>query len=133
MRVYFSYEHPDEGAARQVAELLETESAGRLVVAGHWEQLRAGQTWAISEQRRIESADIVVALLSESSVVSEYVRVEAELASSEGKPLIPVLSQSVSDQVPWVFREREWLDLRNWDGESTDVRLASLIEQHGAR
>jgi hypothetical protein len=129
MRVYFSYAHPDEGAARRIAELLERQSAGRLVAVGHWDQLPAGQTWAISEQREIKSADVVIALLSESSVASDYVRVETELAITEGKPLIPVLIQGISGQVPWVFPARAWLDLRHWDGESTDAELASLVDQ----
>src|SRR5207245_8157667 len=99
--LYKRYAQPDE----QVLELLETE----LRAAGHSvfidRHLVIGVEWAKEIEREIRTADAVVPLLSPTSVKSEMLGYEVEIASQSaqeqnGKPRLLPIRVSYTDPLP---------------------------------
>jgi WD40 repeat protein len=87
-RIFISYSHRDGG---ELATRLAADLAGRAYQL--WldrERLPAGNRWTNSIEAAIDHADIVLALLSEGSFVSDICRAEQVWALNERKRVIPL-------------------------------------------
>jgi hypothetical protein len=123
LNVFLSYSRPDVEFARKLAADLAAE--------GHFEPwldvtgIRIGDRWENAIRDAIASAELLLVLLSSSSVKSRSVIEEAKLAASSGKGrVIPVIiDERAKFAVPDFLQEIQWLDL------STPERYASGLRE----
>lgn len=110
--MFVSYAQADKGVARQVAEALR--DAGLLVWIDAWD-LAPGDSIAERIDQGIASSDILLVLLSQSSVASQWVQKELSTALSgelrdRAITVIPALIEDCD--VPPLLADRQYLDLR---------------------
>ncbi len=111
--VFISYAREDREVAEQLAEALAAED-----LKVWWDrEILAGSEFSSVIESQLGSARVVVALWSEASVRSAFVRDESSRALRSGK-LLPVRIEDV--ELPLGFGQIHTLDLLDWDGD-TDV------------
>jgi YD repeat-containing protein len=127
--VFISYASEDRTRARKLAEVLEAKG-----FSVWWDRnIVAGQTYDEVIEHELETATSVVVLWSKHSVVSEWVKNEAQVAVERGT-LVPALIDAVKP--PLEFRRKQTVDLVGWDGELGHAGLDTLhigISAHVAR
>jgi hypothetical protein len=96
-QIFLSYSKQNTTAAQLLATKLERD--GFSVWWDH--ELAAGEEYDITIESQLKSADKVVVLWSRASVISRWVRSEADHAAQESK-LVPVLIEQVD--IPVAFR-----------------------------
>jgi hypothetical protein len=89
-----------------------------------------GEAFDQAIERELETAKSIVVLWSEHSIVSEWVKSEAAVASERGV-LVPALIDSV--KLPLEFRRKQTADLIGWDGEPSHGGFQALCEGLSAR
>ncbi|MBC7870537.1 MAG: toll/interleukin-1 receptor domain-containing protein, partial [Chitinophagaceae bacterium] len=109
-KIFISYARED---ARDIAIRLRDD----LIDSGHdtWldlSEIAAGASWSWDIEAAIESADIVLALMSQGSYVSEICRAEQQRALRKNKRLIPLMVQSDADR-PLYLENMNYLDFSN--------------------
>ncbi|MES9831956.1 MAG: toll/interleukin-1 receptor domain-containing protein [Candidatus Thiodiazotropha sp. DIVDIV] len=115
--IFIAYARKD----RVVAEELTTEF-NRLGFSVFYDiNIAPGDVWRDTITSALEKAAVVVVLWSESSIQSEWVRAEADMALRDNK-LLPILISSV--EIPLGFSHIQTLDLSHVEGHvSSDKRL----------
>ena len=87
MRLFISYARKDIESIRELVEILQN--------GGHelWmdDRLMPGQNWQQELRARIEDSDILVFVLTPSSVQSEWCQWELDVAVRARKSIMPVL------------------------------------------
>jgi WD40 repeat protein len=128
LRVFLSYAHSDGRAAAQVvaAEL----SRANFEVWWDKARLQAGASWTAAIEGAIDSADVLVALLSKASYVSDICRAEQLRALRKSKRVIPVLLQKDADR-PLYIETSQYLPL--FDQSDYAKAIASLITSIGGQ
>ena len=127
-QVFVSYAQADKMVASQVAEALR--NAGLLVWIDAWE-LGAGDSIAQRIDRAIASSDILLVLLSQSSVASKWVQKElsAALSGELQDRAITVMPALIEDcDVPPLLADRQYVDLRR----DLPAAIQRLVEQIGS-
>ncbi len=109
-KIFVSYARED---ARDIAIRLRDD----LIDSGHdtWldlSEIKVGASWSWDIETAIESADIVLALMSQGSYVSEICRAEQQRALRKNKRLIPILVQADADR-PLYLENMNYLDFSN--------------------
>lgn len=127
-QVFVSYAQADKAVARQIAEALR--NAGLLVWIDAWE-LAAGDSIAQRIDQAIASSDILLVLLSRSSVASNWV--QSELSAALSRELrdraITVVPALIEDcDIPPLLADRQYLDLRR----DLPAAIQRLVEQIGS-
>jgi hypothetical protein len=118
--IFLSYSKHNAAPARLLAELLEAE--GFSVWWDH--DLAGGEEYDTTIEHQLMAADKVVVLWSAASVVSRWVRSEADHAAQKGK-LIPILIEDVD--IPVAFRLIHFVTmLKLGEGRVDDAEYASL-------
>ena len=122
--VFVSYSHADKGLARGVAERLD--EAGYRVWIDEGE-LRAGDSVVDLIASAIDRVDFLVALISESSVSSDWCQKELALAmtgeiANQGITVIPLRIGNIT--MPPTLKDKLYLRL---DAERLDTSVADLI------
>ena len=108
--VFISYASEDRARAKLLAEVLE--ASGFSV---WWDRkIVVGQAYDEVIEHELETARSVVVLWSKYSVVSEWVKNEAQVAVERGT-LVPALIDAVKP--PLEFRRKQTADLIGWDGD----------------
>ena len=127
--VFISYASEDRTRAKKLAEVLEAKG-----FSVWWDRnIVAGQTYDEVIERELETATSVVVLWSRHSVVSEWVKNEAQVAVERGT-LVPALIDAVKP--PLEFRRKQTADLIGWDGDLGHAGLDALhrgVSAHVAR
>src|SRR5262245_56894585 len=127
--VFISYASEDRTRAKKLAEALEAKG-----FSVWWDRnIIAGQTYDEVIEHELEIATSVVVLWSKHSVVSEWVKNEAQVAVERGR-LVPALIDDVKP--PLEFRRKQTVDLVGWDGDLGHPGLDTLhggISAHVAR
>ncbi len=127
--VFISYASEDRTRARKLAEALEAKG-----FSVWWDRnIIAGQTYDEVIEHELETATSVVVLWSKHSVISEWVKNEAQVAVERGR-LVPALIDAVKP--PLEFRRKQTVDLVDWDGDLGHPGLDTLhrgISAHVAR
>jgi WD40 repeat protein len=118
--IFISYAHQDAGelAARLRKDL-------RALGFDAWfdrQRLKAGDAWAKSIEKAIDSCDVAVALLSSGSYDSDICRAEQQRSLQKGKLVIPVRVQLDCD-VPLPLQTRQYIDFAD------EANYASSFEQ----
>ena len=124
--IFLSYANEDRETALKVAALLE--SAGWTV---WWDRrIPAGRTWRSVIESALNEMRCMVVLWSSNSIVSDWVKEEAEEARIVQK-LVPVLIEAVKPPVG--FRAIQAADLIDWDGSDDAPGARSLISDLESR
>ncbi len=130
-KVFISYSHRDssELAHRLLADLAARETDVWLDV----ERQRGGASWTIEVEQALDRSDVVLALMSEGSYLSDACRAEQLRALRKGKCVIPLLAcQNV--ELPIHLEVKHFLDfsdLANYD-DTLEALLASIRGREGA-
>ena len=127
-QVFVSYAQADKNVASQVAGALT--DAGLLVSIDAWE-LAPGDSIARRIDQAIASSDILLVLLSQSSVDSQWVQKElsAALSAELRDRAITVIPALIEDcDIPPVLADRQYLDLRR----DLPAAIRRLVEQIGS-
>jgi len=126
-QVFISYAQADNAIARQVADSLR--GAGLAVWFDEW-ALNPGDSIRVRIEERMRASDLLLVLLSPSSVSSNWVTTEwtAALAHELNARAVTVIPAIIKDcEIPPILASRQFLDLR------TDLQggLRRLIQQLG--
>jgi hypothetical protein len=118
-KIFISYARED---ARDIAIRLRDD----LVAAGHdtWldlSEIAAGASWSRDIELAIEAADLVLALLSQGSYVSDICRAEQLRALRKGKRIVPILVQPDADR-PLHLENLNYIDLSDVTGYGAAFR-----------
>lgn len=117
--VFISYASQDRDRARLLAQALGAHGLGVW-----WDrEIGAGQDYGEVIEREIEAAKAVIVLWSKHSVVSRWVRDEADLAERRGT-LIPVLIDAA--EPPLGLRRTQAVDLSGWNGKPGHEAIGAL-------
>ncbi|MCU0482184.1 MAG: TIR domain-containing protein [Anaerolineae bacterium] len=117
--IFVSYSRDDVQAARLVVAYLKSKGFNT------WrdqDQLRGGTNWDRELENAILRADVVVVLISASSLNSEMVRNELAWAIEEAKkPIIPLmLAQGL--RLPITIKRKQWVEMwRDWDAGCAEL------------
>lgn len=127
-RIFMSYSRRDGAYANQLFRAL-----SRLHVSGFLDQtdIAAGASFGEQLKDAIRDADAVVVLLSENSVQSNFVMVEAGFAWGLGKRIIPVIPPDALislGEVPPILQDLQILDARQQTPEETADQIAQAVQ-----
>ena len=84
-----------------------------------------GERWREHIENQLNACSVLVVLWSKSSVKSDYVKEEADVAKDHGK-LVPVMVTKC--ELPYGFRSYQTLDLTSWRGDTNTPKWRRLIE-----
>ncbi|MDH3638127.1 MAG: TIR domain-containing protein [Gammaproteobacteria bacterium] len=119
--VFISYASEDRDQARRLAINLESNDW-----SVWWDRkIVTGQTFDQVIERELDKARCVVVLWSAHSVVSEWVKNEADVAAERGV-LVPAVIDNV--RLPLEFRRRQTADLVGWDGDVASEGYRALVD-----
>ena len=119
--VFISYASEDRNEAAKLASALDA-----LGWSVWWDRkIITGQTFDLAIERELESAKSVIVLWSKNSIMSEWVKNEAAVASERGV-LLPAIIESV--RLPLEFRRKQTADLTDWKGEPSHHGFQALRE-----
>lgn len=118
--IFISYKREDKHLAEDTIHQLQ--EAGFTV----WydERITPHTSWDETIEAEIAAAKAVVVLWTPRSVLSEWVRTEADYAKEKGK-LVPVMLEACS--VPLAYRRTQTVDLSAWDGNPADRSFQKLL------
>ncbi len=112
-KVFISFIHEEAGVAKALHELLQKAfpKESIFLTADEW-QIIAGEKWLDRIKQELSEAEVVVLLLSASSVQRPWVNFEAGAAWLTQKPIIPACYGGVSKgSLPKPYSDFQALDL----------------------
>lgn len=121
--IFISYAQPDRGYAETLVESLKL--AGSSV--WHDKQIRIGDDWDSEIQNALRNASVVVLLVSQAALTSQYVNYEIGSAMSAGIPVIPVLVGEVAS-LPSHLRHIHAVDARGLGSAAMGAKVAAALE-----
>lgn len=125
-RIFISYAHEDQAAAKRIVDALAREG-----LDAWWDhEIPPGRSWDEVIGGRIAKADVVIVIWSQRSVGSNFVKEEAQLAHDAGK-LLPVRIEDV--EPPVGFRRVHAANLIGWRGQQDHAQWRSMLSEVGAR
>jgi hypothetical protein len=120
--IFISYAARERERVRPLRDALQAE--GWTVF---WdEKVPAGKKWRDHIFENLQGARCVIVAWSATSVVSDWVREEAEYAKTRGV-LLPVFLDAVDP--PFGFREVQALNLNGWEGSRESPAFRALIDE----
>ncbi len=112
--VFISFIHEEKEVARAVQELLQDKLRERPFLSADTWQVFAGEDWLKRIKEELESAKVVVLMLSQRSVKRPWVNFEAGAAWLADKVVIPVCFGGLSKgSLPKPYSSLQALDLPN--------------------
>ena len=104
--VFISYSRKDKSFVDKLASDLNKEGVKTWVDV---QQINPGELWEIEIRKGIENSEIFLAVLSDNYISSSWTSIEIALANK--KKIIPIkISQNVSENIPKVILEIQWID-----------------------
>ena len=121
--IFISYAQADRDYAEALVESLKL--AGSSV--WHDKQIGGGDDWDSEIQNALRSASVVVLVVSQAALSSQYVNYEIGSAMSAGIPVIPVLVGEVAS-LPSHLRHIHAVDARGLDSAAIGAKVATALE-----
>jgi hypothetical protein len=121
-QVFISYSRQDRDRSLVIARYL----SGRGLRIWWDDQLQIARAYDEQLERQIETAGAVLALWSEHSVKSQWVRAEASVALDRGV-LLPVFIDRVDP--PLLFRQIQGHFITGWDTDRLQAELSELADK----
>ncbi|MDY7101474.1 MAG: TIR domain-containing protein [Actinomycetota bacterium] len=109
-RVFVSYSRDDERMANAVVDHLRR---ARWEVWQDLHGIRGGEDWSAALTRALRATDVVVVLVTDSSMRSEWVRREVRAADRAGIPILPVVVDAapVPDELALIVNDVQRVDV----------------------
>ena len=127
IKVYISHSELDTGFARHVRNLL-VQRVNAEVFTG--EDLSAAEAWQSKLRNELSSTDVVVALLTPSSVDNKWVLHEIGAAWALGKPIIPVLTRrDVLNKMPVSLERSHIIELSDVETPENAEKFVAAFEE----
>lgn len=121
-KIFFSYSRKDSEFSLQLARELKVRGAD---VWMDQLDIQPGTTWDDAIEEALQSSEVLLVILSKTSVASKNVRDEYSFAIEEGKKVVPVLTEECS--VPFRLRRLQYAD---FTGDSK-IGMNTLMETLG--
>lgn len=119
--IFISYSRQDSDRVRPLAEAL-ADSAWSVF----WDRaIPVGSTWAETIGSKLEAAECVLVIWSESSIGSQWTLAEAR-KGLERNTLVPVCIDAVDPPLP--FGEIQHANLIGWDGDRSDPEYKRVVQ-----
>lgn len=138
-RIFLSHSSSDDAIRRKISEFIEKlRDNFRVIFESRYSPtVLADQNLKYSIVQRIESADVVLALLSKNAVESKWVIFELEKARELNKVIIPILvkkeAKKVLEKLPWI-RDLKWIEISRCNEDKTVyAEIASRITREYER
>jgi hypothetical protein len=127
VKVFLSHAMADRALAQRVIKLLSTHSNSRVFTN---EDIKPGERWQTKLLKRLENADVFVALLTPNSIADSWLLQETGAAWGLDKPIIPIVSRlDILDRFPIQLRSYPALDLKDLDTTKGSERFAEALDQ----
>src|SRR5947209_18586458 len=90
--VFISHIHEEKGVANALNEILDEQLglSGYVFLTSGTGQVRAGEVWLDRIKEELNTAKVLIAMLSHISIQRPWINFEAGAAWLAGKPIIPV-------------------------------------------
>jgi hypothetical protein len=125
-RIFLSYAHEDQAAAKRIVDALARDG-----LEAWWDhEIPPGRSWDEVIGQRIASADIVMVIWSARSIESNFVKEEAQIAYDAGK-LLPLRIDDV--EPPVGFRRVHAANLVGWRGEAGHQQWQTSLSEIRSR
>ena len=127
VKVFIIYSDADVVFARHVRNLLVYRANAQVFTT---EDLSAGQKWQSKLRNELSSTDVVVALLTPSSLTSSWVLQEIGAAWALKKPIIPVISRrDILNSVPISLERGLVIELTDVDTPENADKFVDAFEE----
>src|SRR5260370_33701056 len=106
--VFISYAHSDAAQARSLVKALhENNVVGWLDSA----DIAAGEAVSSAVRDALKNSSVVIVLLSQRALHSQWVQFEIGAAEALDKKIIPVIVSEdvIDDEIPDILRSRKWI------------------------
>lgn len=120
-KIFISYARKYEEFARKIAASL---SGVGVKVWLDVQSIPAGMNWSHAIQEGLDTADMMIVIITPESLESRNVESEWQYFISEGKPVIPILL--ISSKINFQLRQLQYIDFQNQD---YDVAFQELCEE----
>jgi hypothetical protein len=123
--VFISYARSDVDEARRLVKALQ-----ELNVAGWLDasDISAGESVSSAVRNALRHSSALIVLLSPEALHSEWVQFEIGAAEALDKKIIPIIvsGDDLEEQLPYILRNRAWIDARHKSQEEVvrDVKRA---------
>ena len=121
--VMISYSHEDKHFVAQLAAALKA----RKYEVWFDDGLRNSEEFSARIHSKIVDARAVVVVWSNKARESQWVRAEAQQAFNLKKPLIQVIKEPSSPQVPFPFAIFHYTDLSDWNFDSSAAQIEEIV------
>lgn len=122
--IFISYKSEDQAVAEKLAQALERQGWSVF-----WDRdIPPGQTFDSYISQRLDQARCIIVLWSSRSVLSDWVKEEAQVGAHR-KILLPALIENI--QPPLGFGRIEAAKLWDWDGQAPHEEFNSLLKAIG--
>lgn len=126
LRVFISHSNTDMVLARKLRNLLFQRANAQIFMA---EDLSAGEGWETKLRQNLTEADVVLALLTPSSVDSQWVLHEIGAAWALHKLIIPVISRrDVLNKMPISLQDAQAIELNDLETPENADRFVDAFE-----
>jgi nucleoside 2-deoxyribosyltransferase len=127
VRVFIIHSDADMVFARHVRNLLVYRANAQVFST---EDLSAGEKWQSKLRNELSSADVVVALLTPSSVASSWVLQEIGAAWALKKPIIPLVSRrDVLNRIPVSLERSHIIELADVETPENADKFVDAFEE----
>jgi hypothetical protein len=127
VKVFLSHAMADRALAQRVIRLLATHSNSRVYTN---EDIKPEERWQTKLLKRLENADVFVALLTPNSIADSWLLQETGAAWGLDKPIIPLVSRlDILDRFPIQLRSYPALDLKELETTKGSERFAEALDQ----
>jgi len=127
VQVFLSHSTADVVFARKLRNLLFQRANAQVFTD---EDLSAGEDWKTRLRHELDAADVVVALLTPSSVDSNWVLHEIGAAWGLAKPIISVITRrDVLNKIPVSLKGTDVIELADVEGAKNADRFVKAFEE----
>jgi len=128
IKVFISHSNEDAGFAQEVRDLLVRRTNAHVFTT---EDLSAGEKWEAKLRNELASTDVVVALLTPTSVDSSWVLHEIGAAWALQKRIIPVVSgRDVLKRIPLPLDSAHIIELKDVETAENADRFVDAFEEN---
>lgn len=92
-------------------------------------ELIAGNNWMDSLGDALDTSDILLLIMSAEALSSQYVRMEYQYFLSQGKPIIPIMVETI-DNLPAELTTNQFVDFVDADYETAYAKLTQALTLH---
>jgi predicted nucleotide-binding protein len=124
-KIFISYSSEDRKYAERIAKKLEKAD----VTVWTDSKIPAGVEWAKVIQKSLNESSLVIVLVSDSWINSEWAAFELGAAYGKGKKIVPILLTNQNKKISGIITQFEFLDAKKQSDDSIVKKIEEIIEQ----